>query len=148
MKILVADPNAVQRRILLHMLAELGWNEVVEAGTPEAARRLLVRMALSFPSEPTVLFLEWNASETQGLPLVRWIRSRTELQHVFIVAMSEMVYSRDVVTALTSGVDHFLIRPFKPDVLEDRLHALEARAKNAAFLEATLPLAGKLAAIQ
>lgn len=74
---------------------------------------------------PTLITIDQNLTEVTGLELVKVIRERCKHQPriIFISA----VYERDFIKkVLNSGIDHYLIKPFKKAKLLEVVNAIFA----------------------
>lgn len=75
---------------------------------------------------PTVILVDWNMPDGQGMELCRWIRFRwSALPVIFLTVRGD---SHDVVAAFGSGADDYVVKPFELEVLHSRILALIRRA--------------------
>ena len=114
MKILVADDEAVSRRLLQSYLQKWG-HEVVVAGDGGEAWRLFEQ------SEFPIVITDWLMPEMDGLDLIRRIRGHSERGYVYTILLSAKSKKEDLVEGMEAGADDFLTKPFDRDELRVRL---------------------------
>nr|HQV32766.1 response regulator [Calditrichia bacterium] len=127
MRILIAEDEAVSRRLLERRLTEWG-HEVVAAVNG--------REALAFFREApfSLVITDWVMPEMDGLELVRRIRREAE-EYVYIIMLTSKAEKSDLVKGMDNGADDFIHKPFDKEELRVRLRAgeriveLEARLK-------------------
>lgn len=122
MKILIADDEALSRRLLEKTLERAGYEVVaVENG------RLAVEQ-LSRPDGPRLALLDWVMPELDGPGVCRAVRGQQDLQeqaYVYMVLLTSKESKEDIVTGLESGADDYLTKPFNVDELKARLRTGE-----------------------
>jgi diguanylate cyclase (GGDEF)-like protein len=122
LKILIADDEALSRRLLEKTLTRAGYEvTAVENG------RLAVEQ-LSKPDGPRLALLDWVMPELDGPGVCREIRKlqeKHEQAYVFMVLLTSKESKEDVVTGLESGSDDYLTKPFNVEELRARLRTGE-----------------------
>ncbi len=118
MKILIADDEAVSRRLLERTLAGLG-HEVTAVGDGLAALA-----ALMSPEGPRIAILDWMMPGATGLEVCRLVRNRPA-PYVYILLLTARDRREDVLTGLDAGADDFLTKPFDALELRARLRSGE-----------------------
>ena len=131
MRILIADDNAVSRRMLEGALVRLGYDVQTCAEGRQALERLLA------PDGPRLAILDWMMPGASGLEVCRQVRA-SATHYVYIVLLTSRDRRDDVLAAYDAEVDDFLPKPF--DVVE-----LRARLRSG---ERVLALQERLLAIQ
>ena len=118
MRILIAEDNAMMRRLLVRTLE--AWEfEVVEAEDGESAWEQLQR-------QPCQLVLtDWVMPKMDGLELIRHIRSSDLRHYVYILLLTAMSEKQDLVVGMEAGADDFLVKPVDHNELRVRLRAGE-----------------------
>ena len=118
MKILIADDDAVSRRLLESTLTRLGHTvEAVGDGTAAIA-------ALTDAAGPRLAILDWMMPGADGLAVCRAVRGR-EAPYVYIILLTSRDRREDLVEALDAEVDDFLTKPFDKVELRARLRSGE-----------------------
>lgn len=131
MRILIADDEAVSRRVLENALGELGYEVVACADGDDALRALLA------DDGPRLAILDWMMPRPDGLEVCRRVRQAAP-HYVYIVILTSRDRREDVLAAYDAEADDFLTKPL--DVLE-----LRARLRSG---ERVLALQERLLAIQ
>lgn len=118
MRILIAEDDAVSRRILEVTIVRLGHEAiVVDNGTD--AEEVLLR-----PDGPRLAVLDWMMPGLDGLAVCRSVRRRVD-PYVYVVLLTARDRQEDMAVALEADVDDFLTKPFDPDELRARLRSGE-----------------------
>lgn len=113
MRVLVVDDSGTMRTIQKRCLNKLGVDDVVEAENGEIALRLFEQQQFD------IILCDWNMPVMDGLTLLKEIRSRDTKVPVVMVT-TEADRAR-VVTAIQAGVSDYLVKPFTPDCLREKL---------------------------
>ncbi|MEM7245107.1 MAG: response regulator transcription factor [Acidobacteriota bacterium] len=115
MKILVAEDEAVSRRVLQAALEAWGF-EVVVAEDGEQAWEVL-----SSESPPPMALLDWMMPGLTGLELVK--RARQEVAHAgsYLIMVTGRSERADIVEALEAGADDHVSKPFDLTELRARV---------------------------
>jgi two-component system chemotaxis response regulator CheY len=122
MKILVVDDSSTMRRIIKNTLARLGYKDVVEAGDGVEAWN-----ALQENSDIGIVITDWNMPNMNGLELVKKIRAEEKYKDVPIIMVTTEGGKKEVITALKAGVNNYIVKPFTPQVLKEKLEAVIGR---------------------
>jgi signal transduction histidine kinase len=118
MKCLIAEDDAVSRRLLQTYLERWGY-EVVTAGNGAEAWRLFQE------GEFPVVISDWMMPEMDGLELVRRIRAHERPGYVFLLLLTARSQKEDLLQGMEAGADDFVTKPFDRDELRVRLRAGE-----------------------
>lgn len=121
MRFLVVDDSATMRRIVVNSLQRVGFADVVEASDGAEALDRLV--AVDF------VITDWNMPKMSGAELTRAIRSRPETRALPVIMVTARSVRDDILMAMEAGVDSYVVKPFTPQVLREKIDAvLAARA--------------------
>ena len=122
MNILVVDDSAAMRNMIIRTLRQAGFdgNEVTQAEDGAVA------LAAVKQSLPDLVLADWNMPNMDGLSFVREIRRQGNTTPVIMVT-TEAEKER-VVEAIRSGVNNYVVKPFTPDALSDRISETMAKA--------------------
>ena len=115
MRILVTDDAASMRQIIKGILAQLGYREVLEAADGNQALQLLRAEGAD------LLLLDWNMPRMTGIELVRAIRSDPQLKDLPIIMVTAEAEKQKVLEALKAGVNNFVVKPFTPETLKQKI---------------------------
>ena len=118
MRAIVVDDSRAMRTIIGRMLKESGF-QVLEAGNGQEAVEVLQAQG---PVE--VALVDWNMPVMNGLELVRAVRARPEWNGTRLMMVTTEVEVQNVAAALESGANEYLMKPFTPDALKEKLALL------------------------
>ncbi|MGE4294955.1 MAG: chemotaxis response regulator CheY [Campylobacterales bacterium] len=119
MKILVVDDSSTMRRIIKNTLNRLGYKDLFEAENGAQAWEVLQQNP-----EIGVLVTDWNMPEMNGLELVQKVRAEQRYTDLPIIMVTTEGGKTEVITALKAGVNNYIVKPFTPDVLKEKLEAV------------------------
>ena len=117
MKILIADDDAVPRRMLQATLERWDY-EVVEARDGEEAWQIL-----HGEDAPKLAILDWLMPGLDGLELCRRIRALADAPYRYLILLTGRDSKADVVEGMEAGADDYLTKPFHRHELQVRLRA-------------------------
>lgn len=117
MRILIAEDDAVSRRILESFLTKWGHEVVVARDGSEACK------ALGEDGAPHLAILDWMMPGMDGLEVCREIRKASPDSAVYVLLLTSRSQAEDLVEAFEAGADDYLTKPFDPRELQARLHA-------------------------
>ena len=116
MKLLVVDDSSTMRRIIKNTLERLGHTDILEAEHGLEAWDLL-----SQNDDVKVVITDWNMPEMNGLEHVKKIRAEQKYEDMPIIMVTTEGGKAEVITALKSGVNNYIVKPFTPQVLKEKL---------------------------
>lgn len=121
MRFLVVDDSATMRRIVVNSLQRVGFTDVVEAADGADALEKL--------SGVDFLITDWNMPKVSGAELTRAVRERDDTRTMPVIMVTARSVRDDILTAIEAGVDSYVVKPFTPQVLREKIDAvLAARA--------------------
>ncbi len=116
LRILVAEDNSVNRRVVKMMLERLGYGNATIVPDGEEA------VAAVIDVEFDVVLMDVQMPGMDGLEAARQIRAHTGSQEKpWIIALTAGVMDEERSAALAAGMNEFLAKPLKVDVLEQVL---------------------------
>ena len=71
-----------------------------------------------------IVLTDWNMPNMNGLQLVKKIRSEGNHQGIPIIMITTEGGKSEVITALKAGVNNYIVKPFTPQVLKEKLAAV------------------------
>ena len=117
MKILIAEDNAVSRRLLETCLTKWGY-EVISAKDGSKAWEVLRE-----EDSPRLAILDWMMPKMDGVQVCRKVRKGSQEPYVYILLLTAKDEKSDLIKAMEAGADDYLTKPFEPDELKVRLRA-------------------------
>jgi two-component system chemotaxis response regulator CheY len=119
MKILVVDDSSTMRRIIVNTLGRLGYKDVVQAADGVEAWE-----ALQANPDIGVVITDWNMPNMNGLELVKKIRAQDKYKAMPIIMVTTEGGKKEVIIALKAGVNNYIVKPFTPQVLKEKLEGV------------------------
>jgi two-component system, chemotaxis family, chemotaxis protein CheY len=116
---LVIDDSRAMRMILKRIALSLGY-EVREAGNGREALDLLEAET----ELPVVALVDWNMPVMNGLDFVTAARKDTRLRTMSRGMVTTESEHSQIVRALAAGAHEYIIKPFTPDAIEEKLALL------------------------
>jgi two-component system cell cycle response regulator len=119
LKILIADDEALSRRLLEKTLERAGY-EVISVENGKQALDELCKL-----EGPRLALLDWIMPELDGPAVCRAVRTRAEQAYVYMVLLTSKDSKEETVLGLESGADDYLTKPFNAEELRARLRVGE-----------------------
>ncbi|MFN4242802.1 MAG: response regulator [Tepidisphaerales bacterium] len=123
MKFLLVDDSKTMRNIQKKVLETLGGVEFAEAGDGLEALTVIA----STPSGFDLVLIDWNMPNMDGLTLVTKIREKDK-KTPLVMATTEAEKSR-VLEAIRAGVNNYVVKPFTPEALLEKVKQTLEKAK-------------------
>ena len=117
MRILIAEDDAISRRLLESSLQKWGHDVVAVSDGRDAVR------VLQSADAPSLAVLDWMMPEMDGLQVCRAVRGPTTEKILYVILLTAKGQKQDIVTGLEAGADDYLIKPFDREELRARLNA-------------------------
>lgn len=118
MRALVIDDSRTMRRIIARIFANLGY-ETMEAGDGRQALDLLEAGEVF-----DVATIDWNMPDMDGLAFVTAVRARHDWRGLTLMMVTTEAEHGQIVRALAAGAHEYMIKPFTPDAIGDKLALL------------------------
>ncbi len=118
MRILVVDDSSTMRRILKQSLGRCGITDIAEGANGVEA------LKLAQESQFDCVMTDWNMPEMDGLELTINLRKLPNYAKTPIIMVTTEGGKNDVIEALTQGVNCYIVKPFTPDTVKDKLKEL------------------------
>jgi diguanylate cyclase (GGDEF)-like protein len=115
-KILIAEDDALSRRVLELALTRLG-HEPISVTNGTDAEELLLQ-----PDGPRLAILDWMMPGSDGLAVCRAVRRRAG-PYVYVILLTARDRHEDMLAALEADVDEFLTKPLDSGELRARLRS-------------------------
>jgi two-component system, chemotaxis family, chemotaxis protein CheY len=119
MRALVIDDSRAMRLILKRIMTGLGF-EVAEAGNGREALDLLE----SGDDVPAIALVDWNMPEMNGLEFVTAARAETKYRAMTLMMVTTESEHSQIVRALAAGAHEYVLKPFTPDAIEEKIALL------------------------
>jgi two-component system alkaline phosphatase synthesis response regulator PhoP len=119
-KILIAEDEPDIRELVAFTLRFAGY-EVVVAHNGEEAVQLAVREL------PDMALMDVRMPRMTGYDACRAIKAHPQLKDIPIVFLSAKGQEAEIETGLEAGAEEYLLKPFAPDQLIERVRAILTR---------------------
>jgi two-component system chemotaxis response regulator CheY len=117
-RILVVDDSSTMRRILRATLNRIGYMDITEAGNGVEAYAKASEQVFD------CVLTDWNMPEMDGLELTVRLRAKPEYKGIPIVMVTTEGGKQDVLEALTKGTTSYIVKPFTPEILKQKMDEL------------------------
>lgn len=118
MKALVIDDSRVMRRIVAKILHEVGFSTVEAEDGQQALDQLEAH------PDVELCCIDWNMPVMNGLEFVIEVRGREEWRDITLMMVTTEGEQHQLVRALAAGAHEYVIKPFTPEIIIDKLELL------------------------
>ncbi len=118
MKFLVVDDSPTMRRIVINALKTFGIDNIVEAEDGQDALSKLQTHKIDF------VITDWNMPNMNGLDLTKAIRASDQWKNLPILMVTTRGLKEDIIQALQAKVNNYIVKPFTPQVLKEKIIAI------------------------
>ncbi len=119
MKVMLIDDSKTMRNIQRSVLRQIGIDQVEEACDGQDALSKVAAFG------PDVILVDWNMPNMDGLSFIKAYRKMDRVTPLIMVT-TEAEKSR-VIEAIKAGVNNYVVKPFTPDLLSQRINETMAR---------------------
>jgi len=116
---LVIDDSRAIRMILGRTLNRFGY-DVCAAANGREALELIGAQDL----RPSVILVDWNMPEMNGLEFVKTLRANPKYNSVPLMMVTTETEIEQMYRALDAGANEYVMKPFTDDVIADKLRLL------------------------
>jgi two-component system response regulator (stage 0 sporulation protein A) len=123
-KILIADDNPSYRNMLRDILERERDMEVVSfASNGDEA------LEMTISKEPDVLLMDVMLPKLDGLGVLKAINEKNPAKRPTVILLSYFVNAKTASEAAALGANYFLVKPFEPEILIERIRQFKIPAK-------------------
>jgi len=114
--ILIVDDSRIMRNIVKNTVSELKVPcQFLEAGNGQKAIQLLESNPVS------LVLLDWNMPEMDGMQFLKKVRSMPNYQELPIIMVTSESAKYSVVEALQNGATDYIVKPFRDKEFMEKL---------------------------
>jgi sigma-B regulation protein RsbU (phosphoserine phosphatase) len=115
MRILIADDDPIERRLLESLLTKWGYQVLPSADGAHACKVLIGA------DSPPIAILDWMMPEMTGIDVCRRVRETGAPIQRYLLLLTSKDRTEDTVAALNAGADDYITKPFEPQELRARV---------------------------
>lgn len=119
MNVIVVDDSRAIRSVIARMMRDMGY-VVLEAGNGQDAIASIDAMA----EKPGLVLLDWNMPIMDGLACLQEIRRRPSSAAIKVMMITTETEVERMQQALASGADEYMMKPFTPEALREKLELM------------------------
>jgi len=120
LKILLAEDNAVNQKLALRLLEQMGYRADVASNGLEAVESIQRQIY-------DVILMDIQMPEMDGLDATRNIRKLTSLKQPRIIAMTANAMQGDREMCITAGMEDYISKPIRVNELQEALLKVERK---------------------
>ncbi|GMT43130.1 MAG: hypothetical protein IEMM0002_1541 [bacterium] len=121
MRIIVVDDFGTMRQIVRTALVNLGFTDIVEARHGKEALDKIIANHDIAGKKIEMGIIDWNMPIMTGVQLLQKIREDKRIDNFIFLMLTAEQEGDKVVTALQSGVDEYLVKPFNHGTFKGKL---------------------------
>jgi two-component system chemotaxis response regulator CheY len=116
MRALVVDDSSAMRAVLRMILRRQEF-EVMEAKNGLEALEMLPGI-----QPPDLILIDWNMPAMNGFDLLQRVRQDERYLPSKVIMVTTESSAAGMSSALAAGADEYIMKPFTPDMVVDKLH--------------------------
>ena len=116
--VLVVDDSAFIRNMVRKVLETLGITKIHDA---ENGRQAFAALQTK---NYDLIICDWHMPEMEGIDLLKAIRADERLKNIPFLMLTSDVNTANVKEAITAGVNDYLTKPFRNDLLVEKIARL------------------------
>jgi two-component system, chemotaxis family, chemotaxis protein CheY len=120
---LIIDDSRTMRSILRRIVTQLGFE------TSEAANGQEALDALEAGLEPDLCLIDWNMPLMDGYTFVTRVRAEPRWRNLTLMMVTTESEHGQIVRALAAGAHEYVIKPFTPEAIVEKLDLLGLTAR-------------------
>jgi two-component system chemotaxis response regulator CheY len=121
MRFLIVDDSSTMRRIIINTLNKLGHQDFLEAANGREGIDRLNGGGID------MIITDWNMPEMNGIEFIKAVRSTSNAKDVPVLMVTTNAAKDDIVEALRAGVNNYVVKPFTPETIKEKIDAVLAR---------------------
>jgi two-component system chemotaxis response regulator CheY len=121
MRVLVVDDFATMRKIIKNVLKQISIENVVEAESGKHALSVMKN------DQVDLIISDWIMPEMTGIEFLKACKSDDVYKTIPFIMVTAEAQKDNIMEAIKSGVDNYIVKPFTPDKLKDAIEKAKAR---------------------
>jgi two-component system chemotaxis response regulator CheY len=115
MRILVVDDFPTMRRIVINLLKQLGFSNVVEASDGKEALEKVRSDKID------LVVSDWNMPNMTGIDFLKELRADEKFKSLPFIMVTAEGKKENVIAAVHAGVSNYVVKPFNAATLKEKL---------------------------
>lgn len=124
MKVLLVDDSTTMRKIQKRTLAQMGVEDIFEAANGAAALKILEEQ-----TDIELMLCDVNMPEMDGFETLDNVRKNAATAKLPVIMCTSVAEKDQVLRAIKAGANNYIVKPFKPDDLKEKIEATLAKVK-------------------
>lgn len=121
MNILIAEDNITMASALKYILQHMGFQQIVETNDGGDALRLLAKNRFD------LVIMDWALPSVSGVAITQWMRRKEPYRHTPVIMVTTKDQPEDVLIAVESGVNEYVLKPLDREVLRTKISKVMAK---------------------
>ncbi|MGC4085808.1 MAG: response regulator [Vicinamibacterales bacterium] len=96
---------------------EIGYSDYAEAANGREGVEKLAADSID------MIITDWNMPEMSGVDFIRAVRANDQTKHLPVIMVTTNAAQEDIVQALDAGVNNYVVKPFTPDTIRERIQS-------------------------
>jgi two-component system, chemotaxis family, chemotaxis protein CheY len=121
MKVLVVDDFATMRKIIKNVLKQISIENVLEAENGKHALTILRNDTVD------LIISDWIMPEMTGIEFLKACKADETIRKIPFIMVTAEAQKDNIMEAIKSGVDNYIVKPFTPDKLREAIDKAKAK---------------------
>lgn len=122
-RVLIVDDMMTMRKLVTKIMKEMGFTDITEAADGGKAWD-----AVNAAAAPIGLVIsDWNMPNVTGLDFLKKVRGDERFAKIPFLLLTAEAEKHQVVEAVKSGVDGYVVKPFAAEALKEALQKVHAK---------------------
>lgn len=121
MKVLVVDDFATMRKIIKNVLKQISIEDVIEAENGKHALTVLAGDTVD------LIISDWIMPEMTGIEFLKACKNDDNIKKIPFIMVTAEAQKDNIMEAIKSGVDNYIVKPFTPDKLREAIDKAKAK---------------------
>lgn len=121
MKVLVVDDFETMRKIIKNVLKQINIEDVLEAENGKQALTILKN------NNADLIISDWIMPEMTGIEFLKACKGDETIRKIPFIMVTAEAQKDNIMEAIKSGVDNYIVKPFTPDKLREAIDKAKAK---------------------
>jgi len=121
MKVLVVDDFETMRKIIKNVLKQINIVDVLEAENGKQALTVLKN------NSADLIISDWIMPEMTGIDFLKACKADETIRKIPFIMVTAEAQKDNIMEAIKSGVDNYIVKPFTPDKLREAIDKAKAK---------------------